>query len=184
VTQAELRAFLRDRLPEFMIPAAFVILDALPLTPSGKVDRRALPAPERGRAVSASFVEPESETEKTLARIWAEVLGAERVERVGAHDDFFDLGGHSLLGAQVLARLNEAFGLELTLRRLFETPTVAGLARIVDSLRGTATGSGAPPLVSSQDARLEALLAEMDGLSDEEAQALLDAEEPAGPAEA
>jgi len=187
VTQQELRAFLRDRLPEFMIPAAFVILETLPLTPSGKVDRRALPAPERGRAVSASFVEPESATEKTLAGIWIEVLGADRVERVGAHDDFFDLGGHSLLGAQVLARLNEAFGLDLTLRRLFETPTVAGLARIVDSLRGTGTAPiapAAPPLVSRQDARLEALLAEMDGLSDEEAQALLDAEEPAGPAEA
>jgi amino acid adenylation domain-containing protein len=180
VTQQELRGFLRDRLPEYMIPAVFVLLDRLPLTPSGKVDRRSLPAPERGRSVSASFVEPESETERRLAAIWIEVLG---VERVGAHDDFFDLGGHSLLGAQVLARLNEAFALELTLRRLFETPTVAGLARIVDSLRGTDTGPAAPALVSREEARLEALLAELDGLSDEEAQALLDAEgvEPAGP---
>ncbi len=127
----ELRAWLRGTLPEHMVPSAFVVLDALPLTPSGKVDRRALPEP--GDAGAAETAAPSTPTEEILAGIWAAVLGT---ERVGAHDDFFALGGHSLLGTRVVARLRDAFGVELPLRALFEAPTVAALAGRVEALLG------------------------------------------------
>ena len=132
----DLRAFLRSRLPEYMIPSAFVFLDALPLTPNRKIDRKALPEPAREEVETA----PLSEMEELLAAIWTEVLG---VERIGPHDDFFGLGGHSLKVTQVLARVREAFGVELPVRSLFESPTLAGLAaRIRD-----ASAPAAPPLV-------------------------------------
>jgi non-ribosomal peptide synthetase component F len=122
----ELRAYLKGRLPEYMIPAAFVALDALPLTPNGKLDRRALPAPDRARPeTSDGFVAPRNSTEAALAEIWAEVLS---VETVGVEDNFFDLGGHSLLVIQVLSRVRRSFHVEVPLRELFESPTVAALA--------------------------------------------------------
>jgi len=122
----ELRSYLKERLLEYMVPSAFVVLEALPLTPNGKVDRRALPAPEVDRPeLEEAFVAPRTPAEEALAGIWEEVLG---LERVGIHDDFFDLGGHSLLAMQVVARLYRHFGVELPLRTLFEHPTVAGLA--------------------------------------------------------
>jgi natural product biosynthesis luciferase-like monooxygenase protein/amino acid adenylation domain-containing protein/non-ribosomal peptide synthase protein (TIGR01720 family) len=125
---SELRTFLSERLPEHMVPSAFVALEALPLSPSGKLDRRALPAPERGTARGGGdFVEPRGELEPQLARIWAGVLG---VERVGANDRFFELGGDSILALQVIARARQA-GLHLTARQLFQYPTVAGLAQVV-----------------------------------------------------
>jgi hypothetical protein len=125
----ELRHWLQTRLPDYMIPSAFVFLEALPLTAHGKVDRRALPAPDRARAEPATrFVAPRTPVEETLAGIWAEVLG---LERVGVHDDFFELGGHSLMATQVLSRLHRHLPAKLPLRRLFETPTVAGLAEAV-----------------------------------------------------
>ncbi|MBV9774929.1 MAG: amino acid adenylation domain-containing protein, partial [Gemmatimonadetes bacterium] len=127
----ELRAHARSRLPEYMVPSAFVTLDAFPLTSSGKTDRRALPAPE-GAAVERAYVAPRSETETALAGIWAEVL---RVERVGVEDNFFDLGGHSLLATRMVARIQEALGVEVPLRALFETPTVAGIAERVEAER-------------------------------------------------
>ncbi|RYZ40479.1 MAG: amino acid adenylation domain-containing protein, partial [Myxococcaceae bacterium] len=128
----ELRAFLGERLPEHMVPSAFVALDALPLSPSGKLDRRALPAPERGLSVGAAdFVEPRSELEHQLARIWAGVLG---VERIGANDRFFELGGDSILALQVIARARQA-GIHLTAKQLFQSPTVAGLAQVAASAR-------------------------------------------------
>src|SRR5262249_31682827 len=130
----ELRGFLRARLPEHMVPSAFVALDALPLSANGKVDRKALPAPEPARPQSDdSYVAPHGPVEETVARVWAEVLG---LERVGAHDNFFDIGGHSLLATQVLSRLRQAFPVDLSLRRLFEEPTVANLARAITQSQG------------------------------------------------
>ncbi len=141
---ADLRALLQDRLPSYMIPSAFVVLDALPRLPNGKVDRRALPAPESARPELANaYVAPRTPTEEILAGIWAQVLG---IERIGIHDNFFDLGGHSLLATQVISRAREAFGIELPLRSLFESPTVAALAEQVESIRQAGAGAAAPPI--------------------------------------
>jgi amino acid adenylation domain-containing protein len=126
----ELRAALRRALPEYMVPSAFVALDALPLTPSGKVDRRALPAPAAD--ARDAFVAPRTPAEEVVAGIWAEVL---RLERVGARDSFFALGGHSLLGTRVISRMREVFGVDVPLRALFEGPTVAELAEAVETRR-------------------------------------------------
>ncbi|MBA3259069.1 MAG: hypothetical protein H0T68_06355, partial [Gemmatimonadales bacterium] len=124
-----LRAHLRDRLPDYMVPAAFVILNALPLTPNGKVDRRALPAPDGTRTALESFVAPRTEAELRLAAIWTELLG---VERVGLNDDFFELGGHSLLAVKLFARIEEAFGHRLPLSTLFQSATIARLAEALE----------------------------------------------------
>ncbi len=133
---AELRDFLGARLPEYMVPPAFVVLEALPLTPSGKVDRRGLPAPDA--AAGEAYVAPRTPTEEVLAQIYGEVL---RVERVGVRDDFFALGGHSLLATQVVSRVRRVLGVEVPLRAVFAAPTVAALAARVEELRATA----APP---------------------------------------
>ncbi|MDX1996288.1 MAG: amino acid adenylation domain-containing protein, partial [Thermoanaerobaculia bacterium] len=127
-----LRDFLATRLPEYMIPTAFVTLEAFPLTPSGKVDRKALPEPAEVAAASGG-VAPRTATEEILAGVFAEVLG---VERVSADASFFDLGGHSLLATRVVARLREVFAVEIPLRAVFERPTVAALAQTVDAARG------------------------------------------------
>jgi SAM-dependent methyltransferase/acyl carrier protein len=124
-----LREYLRDLVPDYMVPASFVLLDAMPLTPNGKVDRRNLPDPDRIRPeLDSSYVAPSTPTEKILSGIWAELLG---VDRVGARDNFFELGGHSLLAMQVVSRVRDALRIELPLRKLFEFPTVAGLARSI-----------------------------------------------------
>jgi amino acid adenylation domain-containing protein len=137
--EADRREMLHRRLPAYMIPAAFVRLDALPLTPGGKVDRRALPAPEsdRGAAVSEP---PRTAVEEALAAIWQSVL---RVSALGVRDDFFDLGGHSLLAAQVAARIREAFGVELPLATLFQATTLEALAARIEA----SEGESSPPLV-------------------------------------
>jgi acyl-CoA synthetase (AMP-forming)/AMP-acid ligase II/acyl carrier protein len=158
-----LREWLREQLPEHMVPAALVVMDALPLTPNGKVDRRALPAPEPVRlGGEEACAEPRTPTERRLAAIWAEVL---RLDRVFVDDNFFDLGGHSLLATQLATRVREAFAVALPLQRVFEAPNVAALAAVVDAARGEALGT---------------LLDELDALSDEEVRALLEAEEAAG----
>src|SRR5262249_38805558 len=126
----ELRDFLRQRLPGYMVPSAFVLLPSLPLTPSGKVDRRALAAMELGRPVlAAAFTAPRDSLEQALASIWCDVL---KLDRVGVHDNFFDLGGDSLLSLQVVARIRAVLQVDLPLRELFAAPTVVGLA---DALR-------------------------------------------------
>jgi len=157
----ELRAHLRATLPDHMVPAAFVWLPALTLTQNGKIDRKALPAPEGLRAAESDYVPPADAVEERLAEIWSEVL---RVERVGAHHDFFALGGHSLLATQVASRLREAFGLEIPLRGLFEAPTVAGLAEVIDEQAEQAAAA----------IDLTALLDDLDHLSDDEAAVRLD----------
>ncbi|HSF41682.1 MAG TPA: amino acid adenylation domain-containing protein, partial [Thermoanaerobaculia bacterium] len=137
-----LREALRARLPAYMVPAAFVFLEKLPVTPNRKVDRRALPAPGEA-AVATGFAEPGSGLERAVAGVWREVLGR---ARVGLHDNFFDLGGHSLLGTSLLGRLQGLFGVELPLRALFEEPTVAGFVRrIEEALRAGEPGLPAPP---------------------------------------
>ncbi|MGW6618207.1 amino acid adenylation domain-containing protein, partial [Streptomyces erythrochromogenes] len=126
VATADLRTHLAAVLPDYMVPAVFVPLDDLPLTPSGKVDRRSLPAPEFRPDVSATDYEaPRNATEQLLAEVWSEVLG---VEKVGIHDNFFDLGGDSILSIQVVSRARQALGIRLSPRLLFEAPTVAELA--------------------------------------------------------
>jgi acyl-coenzyme A synthetase/AMP-(fatty) acid ligase/acyl carrier protein len=120
----ELRAYLAQRLPDYMIPAAFVMLEKFPLTANGKVDRNALPIPE-ARSEASLYIAPRNAEEATLAQIWSEVL---RVERVGIHDNFFELGGDSLRAMRVIARMRELLRLELPLRELFESPTIAELA--------------------------------------------------------
>ena len=151
----ELRDGLAQRLPEYMVPAVFVHLDALPLSPNGKVDRKALPAPSLARP-EEEVVAPRNSTEEMLVEIWKELL---RVERVGVEDRFFELGGNSLLATQVLARVKHRFGVEVTLQEVFRTPTVAGLAALVD----------ARAVEPTDEAELAALLAELEGISDEEA---------------
>jgi amino acid adenylation domain-containing protein len=127
-----LRGFLKEKLPEYMIPSAFVFLDSLPLTANGKVDRQALPAPGPSRPdLETAFIEPRTPTEELLAKVWAELL---RLEKVGIHDNFFELGGHSLLATQVTSRMRAVFGIEMPLRSLFEHPTIAGLADCLEAL--------------------------------------------------
>src|SRR6185369_6379242 len=126
-SESALRAYLKERLPAYMVPAGFVFLATLPLTANGKVDRRALPAPEWGGGTTDPLV-PRTPAEEVLAAIWSEVLG---LDRVGTHDDFFSLGGHSLLATRVISRVRQAFGVDLPLRRLFEASTIAGLAAAI-----------------------------------------------------
>ena len=119
----DLRSYLKQKLPQYMMPSAFVLLEAMPLTPNGKIDRRSLRAPDTNTAeLESNFTEPRTPDEQLIAEIWAEVLG---LERVGIHDNFFELGGHSLLATQAISRLREAFQIEVPLRSLFESPTVA-----------------------------------------------------------
>ena len=135
VSSSELRSYLEERLPEYMIPAAFVMMEELPLTEHGKVDRRALPEPDRARPeLEKDFVAPRTDTEEVLASIWSRVLG---VERVGIHDNFFDLGGDSIRSIQVLSLAQER-GLSLTVQQLFQYQTIHGLAQNIRTSQHTA----------------------------------------------
>ncbi|TCP57969.1 amino acid adenylation domain-containing protein [Tumebacillus sp. BK434] len=160
---ADLQSAVQHKLPDYMVPSAFVALDALPLTPNGKVDKKALPAPEAG-AQAQAYTAPRTATEAGVAAIWAEVLHA---EQVGACDSFFERGGHSLLAAQVLARLRSQFGVELKLRDVFEHPTVERLAAHIDALaaEGAAQEAERLALQELQAARSQAAaVAEADEL--------------------
>jgi amino acid adenylation domain-containing protein/thioester reductase-like protein len=133
----QLRAFLREKLPAFMVPSSFVILETLPLTPNGKIDRRALPAPSYDRPdLAEPYVAPRTLLEHQLAQLWKQVLG---IEQVGVCDSFFDLGGHSLLVTQLVAQVQAAFHVELSLMALFQSPTIAGLAQVIELLKSGET---------------------------------------------
>jgi len=135
---SQLRKFLKEKLPEYMIPKAYVILESLPLTPNGKVDRSALPAPNTATFHKQDYVAPRSQLEKLLAEIWAKVLGK---EHVGVHDNFFELGGHSLLATQLTSRIRDTFQIDLPVRNLFEAPTVEQLAKCIDTMRWATKGT-------------------------------------------
>jgi acyl carrier protein len=126
----QVRSLIQQKLPNYMVPQAFVLLKAMPLTPNGKVDRRALPAPDTAaRNLATGFVSPRTPLEAKLVQIWSEVLGT---ERIGVKDNFFELGGHSLLATQVVSRINSALGFGLSVQKMFEFPTVAGLASYLE----------------------------------------------------
>jgi acyl carrier protein len=163
---ASLGSFLQKRLPVYMLPSAFVLLEALPLTASGKIDRRALPAPDSfnsQRELEESYVAPRTSVEEALVTIWAEILS---VERVSVHDNFFHLGGHSLLATQLISRVRDSFQVELPLRTIFETATVSGMS--VAILQRRAEEVGGDEMVQ--------MLAEIEQLSEGDLQALLPTE--------
>jgi acyl carrier protein len=158
---SELRNSLKEKLPDYMVPGAYVFLESLPLTSTGKIDRSALPAPDQSRPEQETlFVPPATPEEEIIAGIWAQVL---RLDRVGVHDNFFDLGGHSLLAIQVVSRVGNAFKVEVPLRVLFEHPTVVGLA-----------SSLAAQVNRPHDGEMVDILSELESLSDEEAHRLVD----------
>ncbi|MGH7578678.1 MAG: amino acid adenylation domain-containing protein [Gemmatimonadales bacterium] len=159
---SELRQHLAERLPDYMVPQSIVALDALPLTPSGKIDRRALPEPGRAQSVPARYQPPSTPAETVIADIWAVVL---KLERVGIQDNFFELGGHSLLATQAMSRIRQAFQVDMPLRAIFEAPTVASLAAALPDRSSNGSSDAA-----------ERFLRELDELSDEEAERLLAAE--------
>jgi acyl carrier protein len=168
----ELRRYARERLPEYMCPAAYVLLAQLPLNANGKIDRAALPDPPPSIATEAGYVAPRTPAEETLARIWSVLLGA---ERVGISDNFFDLGGHSLLATQLASRARTAFAVDLPLRAIFENPTLEDLAAFIVTLieaRGerpdAATTDAIRVAPMANDEEVEALLAEIEQLSEEE----------------
>ena len=157
----ELRSHLQQNLPDYMIPAAFVMLQSLPLTSSGKVDRRALPAPDGARPdLEMAFVPPGDPAEESLAAIWGEVLG---LERIGIYDDFFAIGGHSLLAAQVIARIQREFGVELALRDFFTSPNIKSLAERISEAA----------LSAADEDKIDAMLNVLENIDEEQAQSML-----------
>src|SRR5262249_18266004 len=137
------RSYMKKQLPDYMMPAAFVILENLPLTPNGKVDRKALPAPEQPGGSRESYVAPRTAVEELLCGLWSEVL---KVERVGINENFFELGGRSLVATGLMTQIRDVCGVELGLRSLFESPTIAELAQKVEIARLGGQPSSAPPL--------------------------------------
>lgn len=161
-TDGELRSFLRQSLPEFMIPSFFVTLDKMPLTPSGKIDRQSLPARDHIKFDTArAYVAPRDETEKRLVQIGLDLLG---IERIGIHDNFFEIGGHSLLATQFISRLFDTFHVNLPVRALFETPTIAELAKRINEASKSNNGDVE---------KIEQLLTNIDELSEEEIHEIL-----------
>jgi acyl carrier protein len=160
-TVSELRTFLKGRLPDYMIPSAFVTMDALPLLPGGKVDRKVLPASISNRPnLDTPFVAPRTQVEETVAGIWSEVLS---LDEVGVHDNFFDLGGHSLAATRVVSRVIKEFQIELPLQSLFRSPTVARMAGVIIENQARVLGAGG----------LDRIVAELESITDEGARGLL-----------
>ncbi|MGH7794616.1 MAG: AMP-binding protein [Candidatus Binatia bacterium] len=156
----DLQKYLRQKLPDYMIPSGFVILDALPLAASGKVDRRALPPYGRARPeLENPFVAPENSVEQTLAGIWAEVIG---LDQIGIHDNFLDLGGHSLAASRIISRVIDTFRVELPVQSLLEAPTVAKMTLVITQNQS-----------NNADKDITSILSELEALSDQEAQHLL-----------
>jgi amino acid adenylation domain-containing protein len=141
----ELRGVLKKNLPEYMIPSSFVVLEALPLTPNGKADRNKLPPPDGARPLTREFVPPRTEIEELITQIWREIL---KIENLGIHDNFFEVGGHSLLAAQIVARLQDAFNKDIPLRLLFDAPTIAELAQELNRIIRDGPAPELPPIVS------------------------------------
>jgi amino acid adenylation domain-containing protein len=156
-----LRSFLSTKLPDYMLPAAYVILDAMPLLPNGKIDRRALPTPDKSRPdLQAAFVSPRNDIEKEVVGIWERVL---RLNQVGVHDNFFDLGGHSLLATRIISKLRDVFKIDFPLRLLFDSPTAAALAVKICQFQNE----------NNDRKDLTLLVDDLEEISDEEAQRLL-----------
>ena len=151
LTVDKLHDYLKERLPEYMMPSAFVLLEAMPLTPNRKIDRRALPAPSASRGLDdASYVAPRTPIEERLAVIWSEMLG---VTRVGVEDNFFELGGHSILATRMAYRSREIFHVDLSLRSLFQFPTIANTARLIEKLQQeSSNSSSSEPAIVRQNA--------------------------------
>ena len=167
----ELRSHIKQQLPEYMVPASFVLLDAMPLNSNGKVDRKALPAPElTSDEFDATYVAPRNTLEECLAGIWAELIG---LERVGINDNFFELGGHSLMAMQVISRVRLILNVEVPLRRLFELPTVAEFARAVEESPKVREDIPQIEAMERGDQELEQLLAELEQLSEDDVPAIL-----------
>jgi amino acid adenylation domain-containing protein len=165
LTSEALRTYLKAHLPEYMIPEAFVILDALPRTANGKLDRIALPIPETGAVETTEYVGPRTPVEETLVTIWESLLHS---KQVGVNDDFFQLGGHSLLAIQFVTRIREALGIEVSLRSIFDGPTVAGIAETIAAINESDEQTATPHLQS-----LEAGDTELAHLSDADVESLL-----------
>ena len=171
VGASELRQHLRQRLPQYMQPAAFVMLDKMPLTANGKVDRRALPAPDGTRPeMDQTYEQPRTPAEGQLAQIWSEVL---RLDRPGVHDNFFDLGGNSLLGTKMTARVRDRFQVELTLRNLFESPTIAQLSELI-AVRQAGPEVVRPEVSAALGTSVDQLLSRVDHLPEAEVDSLLE----------
>ena len=161
-TVTELRRFLLEHLPDYMVPAAFVSLDVIPMTPNGKVDRRSLPVPDDSRPeLDATFIAPETPLEEQLAKIWAQVLG---LNRIGIHDNFFDLGGHSLAATRVVSQVIKEFQLELAPQAVFQAPTVAEMAAVITERQ----------ITLQREKDLTRMIDELESLSEDQAQRLLD----------
>ncbi len=137
------RSALKENLPDYMIPAAFIVMDAFPLTPNGKVNRKALPAPDQADFNENDYVAPRNQEEELLASIWADIL---KLDKVGVESNFFDLGGHSLLATQVISRISDAFDVEVQLKDLFESPTIASIVQIINGKRKEDSGVSLPPI--------------------------------------
>ncbi len=174
----ELRTHLKQQVPDYMVPSVFMHLESMPLSPTGKIDRKALPVPEISRDVLANeFIAPRNADEEKLAQIVCELLG---LEKVGINDNFFDLGGHSLLATKFMSRIRDSFQVELPLRKFFEAPTISELAQAIISPDALRVDEEAPQIeqIERGEADIEQLLSEIDGLSDDEIASLLDDDDP------